>query len=183
MHTVSEKAEVKISLLRRFISEITRLFALASMSIPFLIMLLLCTEVVMRYYFHHSIFFAEEVSNYGMLYMTFLGTAWLLAREKHTTLEILLKYFNMRNQWLINSITSILCSIGCFVVVWYSSRAVWQQMQIGTVMPGILGAPKAPIMAVIPVGFFLLFLQFVVRTSGYFREMKSCRKNSPNSES
>jgi C4-dicarboxylate transporter DctQ subunit len=48
------------------------------------------TEILMRYFLNRPQIWAVEVTEYTMLYITFLGSAWLLREEGHVKMDILI---------------------------------------------------------------------------------------------
>ena len=53
-----------------------------------LIMLCVCVDVIMRYFFNSPLFWVVELGEYAMLYITFTGAAWLLKTDGHVTIDI-----------------------------------------------------------------------------------------------
>ena len=46
-----------------------------------LIMLAVCANVIMRYFLNRPIVGIDEISEYLLLFITFIGSAWLLREE------------------------------------------------------------------------------------------------------
>ncbi len=126
-------------------------------------------EVFMRYFLGRPLIWVVEISEYSLLFITFLGTAWLLRREGHVSLDFVVTRLKPKNQALLNIFTSILGTMVCLVLVWYSARITWYNFQAGTYLETLLEPSKAAILAVIPLGSFLLFIQFLRRTYGYLQ--------------
>ena len=145
------------------------------------IMLLISADVVMRYFLRNPIRGAIEISTYAMVYMTFLGAAWLLKREGHVKMDVVLNQLNPRAQAVVNISTSILGIVIWLVVTWYSGQATWRYFQTAYFMPTVLESPKWPLFVIIPVGSFLLSIQLLRRTYGYFRSWKSLRDKAQSS--
>jgi len=146
---------------------ITGLLALLGASILTFMMLAVCWEVISRYFLGRGVIWVIEFSEYFLLYITFLGTAWLLKKDGHVKMDILLTRFKPKTQHLINSITSILGAILCLVVAWSGAEVAWDHLQRGLHQPTLIAPPDFPIFAVIPVGSFLLFIQFLRRSYGF----------------
>ncbi|MFC2047546.1 TRAP transporter small permease, partial [Chloroflexota bacterium] len=114
-----------------------------------------------------------EVGEYGLLYMSFLGAAWVLRREGHVKMDLVLNRLKLRSQVLLNVITSILGAIVFLIVTWYSAHFTWDLFQLGYIVDAYLDPPKWPIMAIIPVGSFLFSIQFLRRSYGYLRNWRA----------
>ena len=139
------------------------------------IMLSVCTEVLVRYLGHQTRW-VIEIATYGLLFMTFLVAAWLLRKEGHVRMELVLSRFSPRTQTIINTITSILGTVTCFIITWYSVLSTWEHFQKGWLMSTLLEPPAYPILAIIPVGSFFLSIQFIRRTYGYLKEWRAPTK-------
>lgn len=137
-------------------------------------MLLVTAEVVMRYFLNLSLVWGVEITEYLLLYMTFLGTAWLLKREGHVKVEILASQLNPRAQTLLSIITSILGAMMFLVITWFGAEVTHDHWVRHVVYPEtVTGVPKAVILAVIPAGSFLLFIQFLRRTYRYLESWRA----------
>ena len=135
------------------------------------------TDVVMRYFLVRPIFWMGEVSEYTLVYITFLGAAWVLKLKGHVRMDLVLIRLEPRTQALINIITSVMGSLICLLIVWGSAYSTWNHFRIGYVTPFLLGAPKFVILAVIPFGSFLLLIQFMKEAYGYHRERKGLTRS------
>ncbi len=130
-------------------------------------MLSICADVVLRRLFAYPLKWVIEIAEYILLVATFLGAAWVLKREGHVKIDIVLSQLGSKNQALLNSITSIIGMIVCLALVWLSVQTTWNNFQIGYYYDTPLRWPAAPFHAVVAVGSFLLFIQFLRRTHGH----------------
>ena len=140
-------------------------------------MLAIFADVTLRYFLDRPITWAFEATEYSLLYITFLGTAWLLKREGHVKLDLVLNWLEPRAQTYLNVITSILLAIVCLFLVWYGAHATWDNFQRGVLSVKYYSLPKFAFLAVIPVGGFFLFVQSVKRTYSYLRLIKKDKGN------
>lgn len=127
------------------------------------IMLAVSVKVVFRYFLHTGLTGIDEISEIIMLYLTFLGAAWLLRRGGHITIDLLFVRLKPKAQVRLNVITSVLGIIICLILVWYGTLATVSFWQRGILTPTILEVPRALIIAIIPLGSLLLGLQFLRR--------------------
>jgi TRAP-type C4-dicarboxylate transport system permease small subunit len=133
-------------------------------------MLLVSAEVVMRYFLRRPIAWDVEITEYLLLYITFLAAAWVLKREGHVRIDILLNRLTPRSQAMLGIITSILGILICGALVWYGTLVTWDHfLRQVTYARSLLEVPYYPILAIIPVGSLLLMLQFVRRTLDTWR--------------
>ena len=126
-------------------------------------MLAVSTDVIMRYWLARPSLWVGEVAEVALLYITFLAAAWVLRKERHTSMDIVLTRLNPRNQAILNTITSIISALICLLLTWYGARATWSHFQLGLRTASIMELPMGPILVIIPVGSFMLFIQFLRR--------------------
>lgn len=88
------------------------------------IMLSICFELVCRR-MGHPLMWVMEVTEYSLLYITFLGTAWVLEREGHVKMDIVVNALKTKIQALFGIITSVIGSAMSFYLVLYGIKATW----------------------------------------------------------
>ncbi len=150
------------------------LAVLAAVTLIFM-MLIVIAQVVLRP-LGQPLMWVLEVAGYGVLYVTFLGTAWVLKKEGHVKMDIVLTRLSPRTQSLMTIITSIIAAIICFILAWYGVKVTWEYFKEGHYFESILFTPKWLILLIIPIGSFLLFIQFLRRAYGYLRIWKGAQK-------
>lgn len=159
-----------------FFDRINKILAFLTGTLIVLIMLIICAEVIMRFLFNRSITGAVEITEYFLLFISFLGAAWLLAREGHVRVDIVVNKLSPRIEALVNVLTSILGAFICFTFTYYGVKVTWVNYQQLTFIPSPLEPPFYPILAIIPIGNFLLFIQFLIRTQRYVEAWKALKK-------
>ena len=132
-------------------------------------------EVVMRYFLGRPTVWVFEITEVSLLYFTFLGAAWVLKRDGHVKIEVVLNRLKPRAQALVNIITSSFGTIAWLIIIYFGSRATWQAFQMGLHEERVLAIPNAAILVIIPVGGLFLFGQSLIRTSGYLGSWKALR--------
>ena len=147
---------------------------LAALTIIFM-MLAVTYEVVMRYFLNRPTIWVIEVVEWSMVWITFLGAAWVLRTGGHVKMDIVLNRLSPRAQVLLNVVTSIIGALICLTLFWYSSQLTWDHFLRGVLESRMLAVPKAPLLVIIPVGSFLLFIQFLRRAYGYLSRWKALR--------
>ena len=158
--------------IRIFDGIINSFATLAAILILFLVASILY-EVVMRYFIGRVVLWTFEVTQYCLLFITFLATAWLLKEEGHVRMDLLLGRLKLKNQAMLNTVTSCLGALMFLTVTWYSARVVWQTSQTGYYLPTVLEILAAPILVIIPIGSFLLSIQFLRRAFGFLSSWKA----------
>jgi TRAP-type C4-dicarboxylate transport system permease small subunit len=137
------------------------------------LMISVCWDVVARTFLKKPLTWVLEFTEYGLLYMTFLSAAWVLKNEGHVTNDVFFARLSPKNQARFNTLTSVLGTVVCLLLTWFGAQVSWDKLQIGAYQPTPIEPPDFPIFAIIPVGFFLLSIQFIRRTHKHLREWKS----------
>jgi C4-dicarboxylate transporter, DctQ subunit len=143
-----------------------------------LITVLVCTDIVMRYFFNKPIQGSLESSEYGLLFMTLLAAAWLVRKDKHVRMELVLHTFKPATQAYVNGITSILCVLICGLVTYYGILVVIDRYQTNHRLTTTLEPLSYPLMSIIPLCFLLLIIQFLISACGYFAKAKGLAKGN-----
>lgn len=128
------------------------------------IMLSVCLDVIMRYFLDRPQVWVTEVIECLLLYITFLGSAWLLREEGHIKVDVVLNRVGRRTGALFGIISSIIGLFVSFTLTVYGFRLTWDYFLRGTYTPTALEIPVSAIIIIIPVGSFVLLLEFVRRT-------------------
>jgi TRAP-type C4-dicarboxylate transport system permease small subunit len=102
-----------------------------------------------------------QFNEYAMLFATFLGAAWLLSKKKHVSVELVVSRFSRRTQRIFDLIHSLLGLGLCAVLCWYGTLTTIENFQRKVIHVQAVDVPMAYLLFVIPLGFFLLVLQFV----------------------
>lgn len=139
-------------------------------------MLIVCFDVIMRYSFNRPMTWATEVCEYILLGIVCFGIAWLLREEGHVKIELVLAQLKPRVQALVNAVTSGLATLAVLAITWYSGQITWDLYQRGVELTKVLHVPKAPMLALLTLGMFLLFIQFARRNYGYLMKWKALGK-------
>lgn len=144
-------------------------------------MLLMCYEVVMRYFLNRPPAWAVEVCEYMIFVLAFLGAAWLLKLGGHVRVDIVLGRLNPKAQTLLNIATSAIGVIICLVLAWYGGETAWEHFQQGTSVVKTLSIPRVVFLAFIPPCCFLLSMEFLRQTYGCVRSWKAMAKKEQRS--
>jgi C4-dicarboxylate transporter DctQ subunit len=127
------------------------------------IMLSVCMEVVLRYFLNRPQMWVTEVTEVLLLYITFLGTTWLLRQEGHVKVDIILNRLKPKTLALLGIFSS---AIGIFVSITLTVsgfQLTWDYVQRGIYTPTAMEIPVSIIIVIIPVGSLMLLVQFIRR--------------------
>jgi TRAP-type C4-dicarboxylate transport system permease small subunit len=141
-------------------------------------MLGVCLNVIMRYVFNRPIVGMEDITEHLLLFVTFLGTAWVLRKERHVAIDIIVARSSPRTQALCKIISAFLGIVICTTLTWYGLKVTWVDFQSKAYFSSVLQFPKAPIFVVIPIGSALLLIQFIRMAARAIGEIRSNTKGS-----
>lgn len=136
-------------------------------------MLVVSADVFMSYFFNRPMAWVLESTQFSLVFITFLGTAWVLRNNGHVRMDIIIDQFNQKTRNRINIVTFTLCASACLVVFWYGVKVAWDYIQINYVFEGTLTIPAFLLEMVIPIGSLLLFIQFLRNAYGSLQELKA----------
>ena len=146
-----------------FLAGILLAFILASVSI----------EVSMRYFLNRPLQWVIELTEYALLYITFLGTAWVLKQERHISVDVFLVLFGERIRAALGILSSLIGIVVCLLLVWFGFETAWDHHVRGVYNPTVLEFPKAPVIVIIPVGSMFLLLQFIRRGRAFLTKFRN----------
>lgn len=161
--------------------------AMAAISGAILIfmMLLVCYDVVMRYLFRNPTGWAMEVCEYLLVYITFLGSPWLLREKGHVNVDILFFFFPKTGRPL-NIFTSFTAAVAAFILFFFCASATWDYFHRGITMIKMLSIPKWLVFWVMPLGCIFLsiesFRQFYSHLTSDVRPVSNLEHQSPDAE-
>jgi TRAP-type C4-dicarboxylate transport system permease small subunit len=141
-------------------------------------------DVLMRYAFSITNVFLFELTEFSLLWMTFLGAAYIMRNNGHVRVDALISLLSPRHGAIMNVIGSIISLFILMVMTFYTAKLTLHDFQTGFTLSGILRAIKWPIEIIIPIGFFLLFIQLLRNTYRQLTELKVLsRKEQTSSDS
>ena len=138
-------------------------------------MLSIVYQIVTRFFFGRGAVEVLEFTEYSLLFITFLTAAWLLRKEQHVTMDLVINWLQPKNRAIINVITSILSGILFFLIAWFGMLVTLARYETSAVMPTLLRPPVWPIMLIIPLGSFLFSIQFFRRGYGFLLSWRELR--------
>ncbi len=156
-------------MLHRFLDRLNDVMAWVGAVLVLFMMLAISYSVLTRYLFNRPIAWIVEISSYLMLYITFLGTAWLLRRDGHVEIDLFTSHLNLKRQALLKAVTSVAGALVGFILTWKGTLVTLDNFTRGVVTMGILNTPQFLLIAIIPIGGFLLMIEFILRIIRFSR--------------
>jgi C4-dicarboxylate transporter DctQ subunit len=116
-----------------------------------------------------------QFNEYSLLWMTFLGTAWVLSRRKHVSMDIITGRLKPPARRIADILHSLMGIAVCGVLLWYGSGMTWSFFERGVTDVQAVDVPKYLVLMVIPLGFLLLGIQFVRNLLAFLRRNEAER--------
>jgi C4-dicarboxylate transporter DctQ subunit len=101
-----------------------------------------------------------QFNEYSLLWMTFLGSAWVLRRRKHVAVDVITARLEAKGRRIADVVHSLLGTGLCGVLCWYSSLMTLNFFQRGVTDVQAVDVPKYLVLIVIPAGFLVITAQF-----------------------
>jgi TRAP-type C4-dicarboxylate transport system permease small subunit len=131
----------------------------------------------MRYAFSITYIGIFELTEYSLLWMTFMGAAYIMKNNGHVRVDAVINLLNPKNGAIMNMIASVISLFILMVVTFYSTKLTLHDFRTDFTLSGILKPVKWPIEIIIPIGFFMLFLQVLKNTCGQIEKLKNLLRN------
>lgn len=130
-------------------------FALVSMFTLVLI------QVLSRYVFHSPLTWTEELARFSLVWLTFVGAGFVMARRQHIVVDLFAKALGLRAERVINGFAIL-------VVLLVSGVLTWAGLAFASVT-SVIKAPATQIpmsfvYGAAAVGFALIFIHGVLNT-------------------
>ena len=168
-----------------FFDKTITLMMLISSVLVLLDALAVTIDVLMRYVFSITYAGLFELTEFSLLWMTFLGAAFIMRNNGHVRVDAVISLLNPRHGAIMNVIGSMISLFILIVMTLYTAKLTLHDFQTGFTLSGILRAIKWPVEIIIPIGFFLLFLQLLRNTYRQLADLKvmSREKQIPSNSS
>jgi TRAP-type C4-dicarboxylate transport system permease small subunit len=132
-------------------------------------MLATVAKVALRVVANHGILGIDQLSGTMMVYITFLGAAWVLRNDGHVTVDIFIDTLPARVRRMVQVVGSLVGAAACLSIAWFATHAVIVSIQRGVLIAAEIEMPRAVNLVVIPLGCFLLGIEFVRRALRFHR--------------
>ena len=114
-----------------------------------------------------------EITEYIMLYIPFLGAAFVLREEGHIKVDLLINHLSDRNKNRMGVITSGVGGIVMVIYTWFGAQVTLDFFKREVPSLEYLKTPMYLILMIIPIGSFFFSIQFLRQIRSYYRKMSS----------
>lgn len=161
-----------ISVLDRIYNRcIDYLFHLAEVLV-IILMLVVVADVTIRYTMRGAISWGFEFTEYSLVYMTFLGTAWLLRNNGHVKMDVFHNVLRPVPKAYLSFVACVILVITCALLLWYGASSTIDNIQNNVMSVKYYSVPKFIFIIIIPISSFLLLIQALKKTVSSYRLLK-----------
>ena len=121
--------------------------------------LLIGFDVLMRRVFNAPTIWSLDVTEFALLYATFLAAPIVLRREGHVRMTAVSERLKPTHRQLLFIVGMVAASVASGIIFWQSLFAFLDHFERGSKIIGGLEYPQALITWIIPFGFLLLSIQ------------------------
>jgi len=141
------------------------------------IVVLMATNVVLRYLFSYGSVWAQELEWHLLAPLILFGIAYALQKGEHVRVDVAYTHFSAKNKERVNLLAALLCLAISVLVIWLSIHYVEQSYVIGEKSsdPGGL-THRWVLKALIPIGFILLLMQSVAEVAKSWLKLRDLGK-------
>jgi TRAP-type C4-dicarboxylate transport system permease small subunit len=127
------------------------------------LMIVVCIDLALRYFFNSPLLWGTEVTEILLLYITFLGMAWVFREDGHVVIDVFTSKAVGRKKKILDGSSYFLVGIVSTVLIYYGFYTTYDHYVRGVYNPSIIETPISLIIIVIPVGSIPLFLEVLVK--------------------
>ena len=125
-------------------------------------------EVVMRYLFTRPTIWTVDLSEYTLLWSTFLAAPWVLKREGHVTIDLLVNVLNQAMRRRLGIVVSLIGAAICAVYAGSTAQSVIEFYERDLIIRHDWEIKQYIPYIAIPVGGTLLTIEFLRRAYRYW---------------
>ena len=149
---------------------VARITAAATSAVLVALVTLVCLEALLRGGFNYSLGFAEELTGYGVVFMTFFGAALALRGHALFQVHFLLDTWpSGTRRWVIRAFVLVALVI-CLILAWKTKDLTLSSFARGKFAPTVLRTPLWIPQVMLPLGFSVLAFFLVEQLLLTFRK-------------
>jgi len=167
---ISLRDTIKLVIIYRQFERIAAVLAAFAAFLTLAMSFWITYDVLARNLFGIASPWSFDLSEYSLVWITFLGAPWILLQDRHVRIEILIDSIPIPLQRKIGILVSFLAMAMCAIFTWYTCIAAYGYFQNNIAMPRIWRIPRIWPYSIIPIGAALLTFSFALRLGLYLTE-------------
>jgi len=146
----------------RWLSLVENLLAELAIAVLVLCGLSICADVLLRYFLGLPFIGATELTEYALVYITFLGASWAVPRGAHIDIDVLVTHVSENLQKIFALISNVIAFAVAVALTVFGAWTTWTAYSRHLFKPTQLQFPTWIVLIVIPIGCFVLALRYFV---------------------
>lgn len=118
-------------------------------------------QVALRNFLSSGIFWADPLLRQLVLWVGFLGAALATSEARHIRVGVLRKFLSARGRAAVDACTDLFAALICSLLL--KASWVFLQSEMADQRTLFAGMPSWPVQTILPLGFGLLLLHFLIR--------------------
>lgn len=148
-----------------------------SMAVLMFMMVSICYDTIMRYAFAAPTSWSLEINSFLLVYLAVIGAAEAQRHDAHIRITYFKDKLPDRLRAAIDVTTSLLGIVFCTILAWRGGIMAVQALEHGERVSSSLGTPMVYPYALLPIGFTVLGLQFVIDALTSIRRLMNNANN------
>ncbi|MGB4739506.1 MAG: TRAP transporter small permease [Fuerstiella sp.] len=103
----------------------------------FVILATMGAQVFARYFVGDPFSWSEEVARLALIWMTFIGAAFVMAEGRHITVDVVSERLSLRGRLLLECLSHVIVAATCLLLLIGGLRFVWYVGKVGSPSLGI----------------------------------------------
>ena len=165
--------------LERVVGWINTVFVFIASILMTGLVVIVCADIILRYFFRSPLVWATEVTEIMFLYLTFLGAAWVLREEGHVVIDVFTAKASERSKRILGYISYALVTLVAFILVYYGFSTTYDHYRRGIFNPTAIETPIWFIILAIPLGSVPLLLEAILKEWKLMTRKKSTTPLNP----
>jgi len=125
-------------------------------------------DVILRNLNWTNLPWVVEVSEYILFIATFLAAPWVMHKDGHTRVDLVIRMLPLRAGTITRTIADCVALAVCLFLLYYGARTAIEALRLNTQIFKQLVVPEWWLYSVIPVTGLLLATEFLIRILGRF---------------
>lgn len=136
------------------------------------------SQVVMRYVFNSSLSWSEEIARYGFIWLIYIGVSYGVKKRKHLRVDAITMLFEEKGTAVIKMIANILFLIFALVIAYYGLDIVTKI----TRESAALQIPMEYVYASLAIGMILTSIRLTQNIITDYRDIKNSSEKNEDDE-
>ena len=126
------------------------------------LMIVAFTQVVLRNLFSSGFIWADILLRNSVLWIALLGASIATKERKHIAIDVVSKFFSIRQKYIIEIIISIISIYICHLLAIASFTFLVDERMYGSIL--VLNIPTWYFLTIVPFAFYSIAFRFFIRS-------------------